>query len=77
MVDLAGVVGALGLGVLLVFELVSGVEFVDSGSDVVGSESGVEGSESGVVESKLGVVESDFGDSELSVVGFGFFVEVF
>ena len=70
MVGLAGVIVALGLGVLLLFELVSGVEFVESGSVVVGSESGVEGSESGVF------VESDFGDSELGVVGFGSFVEL-
>lgn len=69
MVGLAGVIVALGLGVLLVFELVSGVESVESESVVVGSESGVEGSESGVVE-------SDFGDSELGVVGFGSFVEL-
>lgn len=74
MVGLAGVTVALGLDVLLVFELVSGVEFVES--DVVGSKSGVEGSESGVVESKSGVVKSDFGDSELGVVGLGSFVEL-
>ena len=63
----------LGLRVLLVFELESGVEFVGSELGVVGSELGVVGSKLGVVGSESGVVESALEDvgSELDVVESG------